>query len=54
MSAIGLSDGRVVLGRIRFLVTNPDGKRKVEPKFNAENPVTLDPKGKRCSTSPGP
>jgi len=44
--AIGLSDGRAILGRLSFNVKFSDGKRKSDPKFKPEAPVTLDPKGR--------
>lgn len=44
--ALGLSDGRAVIGRISYTVSYVEGKRKVDPKFKADAPVTVDPAGK--------
>lgn len=44
--ALGLSDGRAVLCRVSYNVTYADGKRKIEPKFKTEAPVTIDPSGR--------
>ncbi|MBV8881573.1 MAG: ABC transporter permease subunit [Planctomycetaceae bacterium] len=58
--ALGLSDGRAVLAQLSFALGYVDGKRKVEPRFKADPPVTLDAAGRpvrhlvRALTDSGP
>ncbi|MFQ5673701.1 MAG: ABC transporter permease subunit [Nitrospinales bacterium] len=47
--ALGLSDGRVLPVRVRFHVTFPDGKRRVDADLETRKPVTIDAEGKPVS-----
>ena len=42
---LGMSDGRVVLARVKFRVTYPDGRRTVAPELQVQGNVTLDRRG---------
>jgi phosphate transport system permease protein len=44
--ALGLSDGRVIPVEVKFTISFPEGKRRVEPEMVAGEPITVDPKGR--------
>jgi len=44
--ALGLGDGRALIGRFTFVLSHDKAGRKIEPKFKADPPVTLDPSGR--------
>jgi phosphate transport system permease protein len=44
--ALGLADGRALIGRFSFVLSHDKDGRKIEPKFKADPPVTLDPSGR--------
>ena len=41
--ALGLSDGRVIPVEVKFSVSHPQGKRKVEPDLVVSSPLRVDP-----------
>lgn len=43
--ALGLSDGRVIPAEVRFTVTYPGDRRRVQPDLVTETPVLVDPAG---------
>ena len=47
--ALGLADGRVLPVRVRFHVTFPDGKRRVDADLESLAPVTIDAAGNPIS-----
>ncbi|MDD5559314.1 ABC transporter permease subunit [Candidatus Methylomirabilis sp.] len=40
---LGLSDGRAIPAEVRFSVTFPEGKRRVEAELTAGDPIAVDP-----------
>jgi len=44
--ALGLSDGRVLPLEVKFAVTFPEGRRRVEPELVSRDPVLADPAGR--------
>lgn len=41
--ALGLSDGRVIPVEVKFTVSFPEGRRRVEPELVVAEPITADP-----------
>jgi len=48
--ALGLADGRVLPVEVRFTVSYPDGRRRVEPEVVASEPIVADPRGRPIRT----
>ena len=44
--ALGLSNGRVLPVEVKFNVSFPEGRRRVEPELVVGNPIVLDPAGR--------
>ncbi|MBI4013689.1 MAG: ABC transporter permease subunit [Candidatus Rokubacteria bacterium] len=44
--ALGLSDGRVLPLEVKFAVSFPEGRRRVEPEVLATDPIVADPAGR--------
>lgn len=43
---LGLSDGRVMLAKITFAVSFPDGQRRIDPRVVTEDPISVSPDGR--------
>ncbi len=43
--ALGLSDGRVIPTEVRFIISYPEGQRRVEAEFTTSRPLLADPGG---------
>jgi phosphate transport system permease protein len=43
--ALGLSDGRVIPAEVRFIISYPEGQRRVEAEFITSRPLLADPGG---------
>jgi len=43
--ALGLSDGRVIPAEVRFIISYPEGQRRVEAEFITSRPLQADPRG---------
>jgi phosphate transport system permease protein len=44
--ALGLSDGRVLALEVKFAVSFPEGRRRVEPEVLTTDPIVADPAGR--------